>query len=637
MENNPFPGSIGRICVHPCETACRRGQVDEPIAICALKRFADDQAGGAYQPKPPEVTKDKTVAVIGAGPSGLTAAHDLARTGYKTTVFEKHEKAGGMLRYGILNYRLPQRVLDKDIADIAAAGIEIKTGTAIGKDVSFSDINDRFDAVLIAVGLSTSRGIPLPGSDLEGVHYAVPFLESVNEGRSEELGNDVIVIGGGNVAVDVARSAKRLGCSNVKMVCLESREEMPAHDWEVGDAVSEGVEIHCSFGPHRIMGDNGRVKGLEFKEVDCVFDSEGRFNPTFHHDKKTLIDGDTVIFAIGQAGELDFLAGSGVELNERGQLIFDRLKMTTSLNGVFATGEAALGPGAAIEAIAAGHRAATAIDRYLETGDIVDVPGREPEGIAAVPPETKDLIKESKRQMMPVRNPEERLRDFDEIEEGFTVEAAVREAQRCLSCGAGAAADPDKCVACLTCVRVCPYEVPVVEGAVAYMDPAMCQSCGICAAECPAEAITVRLSEDHLINKRLGDIEKLFSGGKAKKKTVGFICQYGQMWANERLWKIDESDLSGVQLVDVLCLGRLSANQMLAAFEAGADRVFLMPCLSGNCHNHSGNTFAVNKESCIKEIVTAAGYDEDAFQVKPIGFGTSIVGTAKSVADSSLE
>jgi len=363
MATNPLPSVIGRICAHPCEQACRRGQVEEPIAICHLKRFVTDKLGysdGKVKVKPVPKTKGKKVAVVGSGPSGLTAAHDLARAGYGVTIYEKHPEPGGMLRYGILDYRLPADILQSDIDNILGVGISLKCGVDIGKDVDFQELINDYDAVLIAVGLSVSRSIPLPGVDLKGVHLAVPVLEAINGGNPPGLGDDVIVIGGGNVAVDVARSIKRLGDKAVKMVCLEAREEMPAHEWEIEDAMAEGIEIHCSWGPDKLVGAHGHVAGLEFKECTCVFDDERRFNPRFNEAKRNALTADTVILAIGQGGELQFLRHSGVDLSDRGHIEFDRATMRTSHPTVFAAGEVVTGPGAAIQAIADGHRAAAA-------------------------------------------------------------------------------------------------------------------------------------------------------------------------------------------------------------------------------------------------------------------------------------
>lgn len=610
-----MPGSIGRVCVHPCESACRRSQVDEPIAICALKRFVVDQVGAGYKPRKVTAGSGKKVAVIGSGPAGLTAAHDLARSGYGVTVFESQPEPGGMLRSGILSYRLPREVLARDIENILAVGVELKTNVKLGDDLSFRELHKDYDSIVIAVGLSVSRGIPVEGSDLAGVHYAVPFLRSVNYGEPAHIGNDVIVIGGGNVAVDVARSARRLGDKKVKMVCLESPGEMPAHDWEVSEAVAEGVDVHCSYGPNRIVGQDGRVEGFEFKEVECVFDEQGRFNPKFREDSLMTMTGDTVIFAIGQASGLDFLADTDVRLNERGQLIFDSSTMSTSVEGVFAAGEVARGPGAAIQAIAEGHKAAAAVAAFLETGELHDVTWPTPGPLGDVPEHSKKSIGTSKRQAMPSKEVDDRIADFSEVELGFSVDAAVREAQRCLTCGAGAVVEPDKCIACLTCVRVCPYEVPVIEGSVAHIDPEGCQSCGICGAECPAQAITVRLTEEHAIGERLA---------ATAAKVIGFVCQYGQMWAGERLWQLDGKLPQDTEIIDVMCTGRISANTLLAAFEAGVEKVFVMPCGSGHCHNKTGNVFLEQRVSYVKGILEGAGIGPEALRIVPLGFGTSI-------------
>jgi NADPH-dependent glutamate synthase beta subunit-like oxidoreductase len=409
MATNPLPSVIGRICAHPCETACRRGQVDQPIAICHLKRFVTDKLGysdGSIKFKVSPKTKGKTAAVVGSGPAGLAAAHNLAALGYGITIFDKHPEPGGMLRYGILDYRLPTEVLNSDIANILALGVELKTGVEIGRDMEFQQLINDYDAVLISVGLSAGRNIPLPGADLKGVHSVVPVLEAVNAGRPIDLGEDVIVIGGGNVAVDVARSVRRLGDKTVKMVCLEARHEMPAHDWEIEDAVAEGIEMHCSWGPDRIAGSKGRVTGLEFKECTCVFDSEGRFSPQFNEAKRHTLSADTIILAVGQASELSFLKDSGIQLNDRGQLLFDRQTMRTSHPTVFAGGEVVAGPGAAIQAIAGGRRAAAAIDAFLSGREAAYQGDLTPLG--SVPEAVSEAIGKRDRYSMPKLAPEER-------------------------------------------------------------------------------------------------------------------------------------------------------------------------------------------------------------------------------------
>lgn len=634
MATNPLPSVIGRICAHPCETACRRGAVEEPIAICHLKRFVTDKLGysdGEIKVEPVEQTRGKSVAIVGSGPSGLTAAGDLARQGYTVTIFEKHAAPGGMLRYGILDYRLPQDILDSDINNILALGIELKTGFEIGSDGDFQDLMNNYDAVLIAVGLSVGRSIPIPGIDLRGVHSCIPLLEAINEGRPVEVGEDIIVIGGGNVAVDMARGLRRFGDKTVKMVCLEARDEMPAHDWEIEDALAEGVEIHCSWGPDRLVGEQGRVTGLEFKEATCVFDETGRFNPRFNESNRNVLSADTVILAVGQGSDLNFLKLSGINLTERGLLEFDRATMGTSNPKVFATGEVVTGPGAAISAIAGGHRAAAAIDAYFTgTGPVYQ---EELTPVDPLPDWLAGQMWATPRRWMPRVPEEERCKDFAEVELGYTEEDALREAQRCLGCTAGARVDNDKCAACLTCVRVCPYNVPKIHGDKAYMDPLICQSCGICASECPARAITVKMTEEHLLELQTG-LDALEAGWAPTggTATVGFVCQFGHAWGADRTFDVS-ADLPGnVRLVKVLCPARLEPVDILRAFESGAEQVFVTICAGKFCHYKTGNGFTEGRLDYVRALLDGAGIGGDKLKSYEISNETSLAAIVQDLA-----
>ncbi|MBW1798352.1 MAG: FAD-dependent oxidoreductase, partial [Deltaproteobacteria bacterium] len=360
-EKVPFPGILGRVCIHPCEEACRRGEVNDPVSICVLKRYAADGDKGLWK----ENTKTgdatgKKVAVVGAGPGGMTAAFYLRKQGHMVTVFESRSRAGGMMRYGIPDYRLPGKVLDQEIRDILALGIEFRPNQALGKDFTFDQLkNDGYEAVFLGVGAQLSRRIPLDGSDLPDVLWGVDFLGRIAEGEDIRLKDRVIVIGGGNVAVDVALSAMRCGAKEVTMACLETREEMPAHEWEV-----EGIRLMPSWGPHRIMSENGQVTGMELVRCTSVFDDKGNFNPTFDDTKET-IEGDQVILAIGQASDLSFIGDdSGVSV-DRGLIVVDQETLETGLKGVYAGGDVAAMPGAIIHAIAAGRKAASSIDKAL--------------------------------------------------------------------------------------------------------------------------------------------------------------------------------------------------------------------------------------------------------------------------------
>jgi formate dehydrogenase beta subunit len=432
-EKVPFPAVLGRICFHPCEEECRRGEVNEPIAICNLKRFAADQDPDLWKSHLETApSSGKKVAIVGSGPTGLSAAYYLALLGHQVTVFESEAEAGGMLRWGIPAYRLPTEVLDGEIGDLLSLGIELKTETAVGRDVSVEELRADYDAVLVAPGAQLARRIPVEGSDLEGVLWGMDFLRDVRRGAELELPNRVVVIGGGGVAMDVALTALRLGAQEVQVACLECREEMPANEWEVEEAVEEGVILHPSWGPSRIVSDNGKAQGVELVCCTCVFDEQGRFNPSFDESETTSLETDMVILAIGQASELSFLEGT--EIGTPGGLIkADKETMETGLAGVFAGGEVVSGPSTVIDAIAMGRQAAISIDRYLGGhGDIEQ---------ALMPPEDhephlgrQEGFAELTRASMPALSVEQRHQGFDEVYLGYDEQTATDEASRCLRC-----------------------------------------------------------------------------------------------------------------------------------------------------------------------------------------------------------
>jgi NADPH-dependent glutamate synthase beta subunit-like oxidoreductase/coenzyme F420-reducing hydrogenase delta subunit/Pyruvate/2-oxoacid:ferredoxin oxidoreductase delta subunit len=577
-ERLPFPSVCGRICHHPCEEECRRKELDEPAAIRDLKRFvAEYDYPEPLKPKPPKQTREK-VAVVGAGPAGLTAALDLAKAGYRPTVFEKHELAGGILATAVPTYRLPRSVLEKDIDAILAQGVELKTGVEVGKDVTLDDLRAQgFAAIVIAVGLARSRGLPIPGADAAGVHLALPFLEGFIFDRKPDMGEDAIVIGGGNVAIDCARSAVRGGAERVRMVCLENEEEQPAWDWESREAAEEEIETVYRLGPKRILLQDGRVAGVEFKRVTSVFDADGRFDPKYDETELTSMECDTVVFAIGQAADLSLVEGTDVGLDERGRLVYDRDRARTSAQDVFACGEVVTGPGAAVEAAASGHRAARAVEQFLR-GEEIDLAETLPPEIERLPESAFDRVPRVARPEMPTVPPEERKRSFEEFELGLSEQAVLAAARSCMSCGAGAVVISDKCSACLTCLRVCPFDVPVVTE-VAEMKSCLCQGCGICAAECPANAIVMAgyglkdLAEetDRALASLAGDGARL----------VVYACGHH---APASLWGGGAPDRpAGAKEVYLPSMSRLNVADIAHAFESGADGVLVLACESGTC------------------------------------------------------
>ncbi|GAW91843.1 FAD-dependent oxidoreductase [Calderihabitans maritimus] len=445
----PFAGICGRICHHPCETECNRAELDDPIAIAYLKRAAFDYGWTeetAASPQPEEKRSEK-IAVIGAGPAGLTAALDLSLKGYQVTVFDALPEPGGMLRAGIPRYRLPEEVVKRETAWILGAGIEFRGNTHIGKDISFDELKKQgYRAILIAVGTQKSRLLKIEGSDQEGIVGALDFLRQAALGEKPPVGRRVLIIGGGNVAIDAARTALRLGAEEVHLACLESREEMPAHEWEIEEAIEEGVQVHPSWGPKRFLGDGKRVTGVELIQCSAVFDAEGRFNPQFVEGSEKTFDADMVIVAIGQASDLSFLPqDGGIEITRQGTIVVDPVTMATGAEGVFACGDIVSGPASVVEAVASAHEAAESIHRYLNGEDIKA--GRERSKPAKLTPPDKTVYRSGRRVVQPMADPSERTKDFREVYLGFTEEMAIEEAQRCLNCGI--------CSECLQCEAVC--------------------------------------------------------------------------------------------------------------------------------------------------------------------------------------
>lgn len=494
-ETNPFPYVCGMICPAPCENVCLRQYFDEPVFIRTMKAVAAKQTlknQGGY-PKPvKKKSTGKRVAIAGSGPAGLSAAFFLAKAGHFPVVFEQEENPGGMLRYGIPDFRLPVDILDKDISWIKSNGVEIKTGY---KTKGISDFFKKgFHAVFISTGISVSRKIPFKGNDLPHVISGVDFLKRVNKHENPSIGSEVVVIGGGNVAVDVAMAALRQGAGKVHMVCLENADEMPASRHELKTATDEGIIVHNSWGPFKATADK------TFEAVFCkrVFDETGRFSPEFDNEKKLNLQSDNILIAAGQTSDLSFLEENSKVKTKRGLISVNKNSYETAMEGVFAGGDVVSGPGIAVEAIKSGRQAAKAIDAWLigkkskETDN-----NNDPDIFSHMPPPLKvnALDRQGmKRAILEEERPEKRKNSYIPIEFELDPETAVMEAGRCLRC--------DICIGCGLCQFICSeMGVDAIRLAktddhrFAYVDfttmADKCISCGACGEVCPTGAIEI--------------------------------------------------------------------------------------------------------------------------------------------------
>ena len=434
LKTNPFPGICGRVCDHICETKCRRSTLDEPVNIKYLKRFITDNAA-----RPPvkrvSITQKERIAVVGAGPAGLTAARNLVLKGYGVTVFEALPEAGGMLRWGIPEYRLPRNILRGEIKDILDLGVEISLNTRVGMDISWNDIEKEFQAVFLAAGAQKSARLGVEGEDLEGVYGAVEYLREFNLGNRPTTGNRVAIIGGGNSAIDAARSALRLGAKEVVILYRRLRADMPAQDEEIKAAEEEGVKIHYLVSPLKFEGQNGRVKQVICQKMILGdFDAGGRREPIPIANEEFILEVDLVLPATGQALDLDF-AKPGIDLTKRGFIkIVDGTKTRTSSDMIFAGGDAVRGPDTVVGAIAAGHRAAREIELALRQGKTESPYTTVTEEGLDIPGTVEEDIREMLRLSMPEADIAERVGDFREVELGFSRQEALTESTRCLRC-----------------------------------------------------------------------------------------------------------------------------------------------------------------------------------------------------------
>ena len=547
---NPFASVCGRVCAAPCEDACRRGEIDRPIAIRALKRFVTEKYGNEsdnpLQSKvaaPPDEERPQSIGIVGGGPAGMACAHDLRRLGYKVTVYEATDKLGGAMWLGIPEYRLDRGVLAADVAAIVDLGVEVEYETRLGEDVTLDDLRERHDAVFLGIGATLGRGLDIEGHDADGVFKAIEFLINMNRGFEVNVGERVVVVGGGDVAmdaartalraaeyasqrnvgvtgvdaanppgryesedesqvktlsIDAARTAARAGAKQITVVSLESAEEMPAHDFEIEEAEKEGIVFEHRRGPARILTEDGRVCGLETIGVESVFDAEGRFAPVFDQSDRRIIGADTVVLAIGQAIDLAALGADGPEISPRRTILVDVETGATSINGIWAGGDAAKGPRTLIDAIADGRRSATAIHRSFGGTVAEDEPGTMVQ--LQQFHRLDDIYDRIGRVEIPTLESGRRV-GLAEVETGFDEQMARCEASRCLRCFANILLDVQRCVLCALCADVCPVDlislVPSEDiGAPAgstalLLDESKCIRCALCIERCPTDALSM--------------------------------------------------------------------------------------------------------------------------------------------------
>lgn len=458
-KENPFPAVCGRICPHVCEEACTRGDLDEPLAIDEVKKFIADRElirGQRFIPK--RINEyGKKMAVVGAGPAGLSCAYYLAIDGYKVTVFEKENKLGGMLTLGIPSFRLEKNVVDAEIEILRDMGVEFKTGVEIGKDFSIRDLRaDGFESIYLAIGAQAGRKLGIEGEDAEGVAAGVDFLRDINLDKEVVLKGKTVVIGGGNVAIDVARSAARVGSDSVAMYCLESAAEMPALPEEQEEAKNEGIAINNGWGPVRVVTKDGRVAGVEFKKCVSVFDEEHRFAPKYDDSTTITVEADNVLISVGQSivwGNM--LDGLNVTLNGNGTVKAEELTYATGEKDIFAGGDVVTGPKFAIDAIAAGKQGAISMHRAVWPGQSLTI-GRDRRVFTALDKENVDFAGfDNKPREIVIKKMEPKKFEDDRVT--FTEEQLKKEAERCLGCGVSVV-DQNICVGCGLCTTKCRFD-----------------------------------------------------------------------------------------------------------------------------------------------------------------------------------
>jgi len=466
-KDNPLPAVCGHVCNRRCEDACTRGTIDEAVAIDEVKRFIaerDLNAETRFIPKKiiPSLKggfKEK-IAIIGAGPAGLSCAYFLALTGYKPTIFEKNAEPGGMLRYGIPSYKLEKDLLAAEINVIRQLGVEIRCGVEVGKDVTIEDLREQgYKGFYAAIGCQRGRKPGISGENAEGAYTAVDFLRKAGAKESFALEGDVVVVGGGNVAIDAARVSSRCTDAKISMFCLETREKMPASNEEIEEALEEGIELNCGWGPKEILEEDGHVRGVVFKKCTRVFDAQGRFSPEYDENDTVTVPCRHVIFSVGQAIDWGHMLDNlHVELRPNGGALANKLTYQTSEPDIFVGGDVYTGPKFAIDAIAAGREGAVSLHRYVHENCTLTI-GRNRRDFIELDKENikVETYDSSSRQIPPKADVKEQAKTFRDLSQSLSEEQVKKETSRCLSCGASVV-DPNKCIGCGICTTKCMFD-----------------------------------------------------------------------------------------------------------------------------------------------------------------------------------
>ena len=466
-KDNPLPAVCGHVCNRRCEDACTRGTIDEAVAIDEVKRFIAERDLNAETRFIPKKTIpslkggfEEKIAIIGAGPAGLSCAYFLALTGYKPTIFEKNAEPGGMLRYGIPSYKLEKDLLAAEIDVIRQLGVEIRCGVEVGKDVTIEDLREQgYKGFYAAIGCQRGRKPGISGENAEGAYAAVDFLREAGAKESFALEGDVVVVGGGNVAIDAARISSRCTNAKISMFCLEAREKMPASNEEIEEALEEGIELNCGWGPKEVLEENGHVSGVVFKKCTRVFDAQGRFSPEYDENDTVTIPCRHVIFSVGQAIDWGHMLDNlHVELRPNGGALANKLTYQTSEPDIFVGGDVYTGPKFAIDAIAAGREGAISLHRYVHEHCTLTI-GRNRRDFIELDKENikVETYDSSSRQIPPKADVKEQAKTFRDLSQSLTEEQVKKETSRCLSCGASVV-DPNKCIGCGVCTTKCMFD-----------------------------------------------------------------------------------------------------------------------------------------------------------------------------------